>query len=72
VTISTIYSAKGLDYTCVFLVGLDLLTEEKMAAEHIRNLTYVGLTRARYDLYVPYITKTKLIEQLLKCEAKKG
>jgi hypothetical protein len=72
VTISTIYSSKGLDYACVFLVGLDFLAEEKMPAEQIKNLTYVGLTRARYDLYVPYLTKTKLIEQLLKCEVKKG
>jgi hypothetical protein len=66
VTISTIYSAKGLDYACVFLVGLDLLTEEKMSAEHIRNLTYVGLTRARYNLVIPYMNETLLIKNLLK------
>jgi hypothetical protein len=66
VTISTIYSAKGLDYACVFLVGLDLLTEEKMAPEHIRNLTYVGLTRARYNLFIPYMRETPLIRTLSK------
>ncbi len=66
VTISTIYSAKGLDYACVFLVGLDQLTEQKMAAEHIRNLTYVGLTRARYNLFIPYMKETPLIRSLSK------
>lgn len=66
VTISTIYSAKGLDYACVFLVGLDSLTEEKMAPGQIMNLTYVGLTRARYNLVIPYVNETPLIRRLLK------
>ena len=68
VTISTIHSAKGLDYACVFLVGLDLLEPgEKWSEEAIRSLTYVGITRARYNLFIPYITKNILIEKLVAC-----
>ncbi len=66
VTISTIHSAKGLDYACVFLIGLDSLTEEKMPPEQIKNLTYVGLTRARYNLFIPYTNETPLIRRLTK------
>ena len=66
VTISTIYSAKGLDYACVFLVGLDFLAEEKMPLEQIKNLTYVGITRARYNLVIPYMDESPLITKLQK------
>jgi len=68
VTISTIHSAKGLDYACVFLVGLDLLEPgEKWSEEAIHSLTYVGITRARYNLFIPYIEKTAYINALLSC-----
>ncbi|MBP1747585.1 MAG: Superfamily and helicase-like [Deltaproteobacteria bacterium] len=66
VTISTIYSAKGLDYACVLIIGLDFLAEEKMPPDQITNLTYVGLTRARYNLVIPYMNETSLIKKLLK------
>lgn len=66
VTISTIYSAKGLDYACVILVGLDSLSDDKMTEERMKNLIYVGLTRARYRLFIPYMHKTPLIDRLLK------
>ena len=66
VTISTIHSMKGLDYACVFLVGLDFLEpKEFLTMGQIRNLAYVGLTRARYHLFVPYLSKTPLIIDLL-------
>jgi superfamily I DNA/RNA helicase len=65
VAISTIHSAKGLDYAHLFLLGLDTFDEERLAAEHIERLTYVGVTRARYQLFIPYIRKTPLIEKLL-------
>lgn len=41
VTISTIHSTKGLDYACVFLVGLDLLEPDGWREDQIRNLAYV-------------------------------
>ncbi len=44
VTISTIYSAKGLDFAHVFLLGTDVLD---MQNENNSRFIYVGMTRAR-------------------------
>ncbi|MBR4741519.1 MAG: ATP-binding domain-containing protein, partial [Desulfovibrio sp.] len=59
VTISTIYSVKGLDFSCVFLLGLDELED----TIHNRHLAYVGATRAREKLFV---TIRKNIDNLFK------
>ena len=65
VAISTIHSSKGLDYACVFLVGLDLLKPgDPWPEEQIHNITYVGITRARYQLFIPYINDTSLITKV--------
>ena len=69
VTISTIHSAKGLDYSVVFLLGLDYLTPKGWTEEQIANLTYVGITRARYQLIIPYINQTPLIDKIQKALA---
>jgi superfamily I DNA/RNA helicase len=66
VTISTIQSAKGLDYACVFLLGLDSPKVEEWQAEVARNLTYVAITRAREWLYVPFAAGTDIIQSLMK------
>jgi len=66
VTITTIHSAKGLDYACVFLVGLDELKPcDRWVEEQINNLAYVGITRARYQLYITYVEHTELIKKIL-------
>jgi superfamily I DNA/RNA helicase len=65
VTISTIHSVKGLDYSAVFLLGLDFLEPHNWSVEQIERLIYVAITRARYQLYIPYINKTPFIEKLL-------
>jgi len=67
ISISTIHSAKGLDWACVFLLGLDELETGKWSAEKIRGLTYVAITRARHRLCIPFSTKSTLISQLLRC-----
>ena len=67
VTISTIQSAKGFDYSRVFLIGLDLFDPAKGADAQLRSLTYVAITRARYELFIPYVKKGNLIEKLLAC-----
>lgn len=67
VTISTIHSTKGFDYACVFLVGLDLLEEDGWSKEQITNMTYVAITRARYQLFIPYIYEIPLISRLNSC-----
>jgi superfamily I DNA/RNA helicase len=67
VTISTIHSVKGLDYSCVFLVGLDFIGPKITALDQTKNLVYVGITRARYRLFIPYVNKNELITDLLNC-----
>jgi len=62
ITISTIHSVKGMDFHCVFLVGLDLLDpDEKWTKEQLENLAYVGITRARFRLVIPYVKENELI-----------
>ncbi|MBN1546225.1 MAG: AAA family ATPase [Syntrophaceae bacterium] len=67
VTISTIHSAKGMDFSCVFLLGLDYLEPKRWTDEQIHKLVYVALTRARYQLYIPFINETSLINRLHRC-----
>ncbi|MBD5642231.1 MAG: ATP-binding domain-containing protein [Desulfovibrio sp.] len=47
VTISTIHSAKGMDFANVFLAGFS-----DSDAENYRRLAYVGMTRARGRLFI--------------------
>jgi superfamily I DNA/RNA helicase len=65
ISISTIHSAKGLDYACVFLVGLDQLEPGIWSEDQIKRLTYVAITRARHRLFIPYINETSMIISLL-------
>ena len=67
VTISTIHSVKGLDYSCVFLLGLDFLEGERWSEDQINRLTYVAITRARYQLFIPYIHRSALVNKLEGC-----
>ena len=33
----------------------------------VRNLVYVGITRARHRLFIPYVTETEIIGKLRRC-----
>jgi len=33
----------------------------------VRNLVYVGITRARHRLFIPYVTETEIIGKLRHC-----
>ena len=65
VTISTIHSVKGLDYSCVFLLGFDYLDDKRWSEDQINRLAYVAITRARYQLFIPYIYESSLIKRLI-------
>ena len=58
-TLSTIHSAKGLEWESVYVlhaadgnIQSDLATESEAAIEEERRLFYVALTRAKSNLYV--------------------
>ncbi len=59
VTVATIHSVKGLEFRCVFLVGLEenimpsaRAIEERTGLEEERRLMYVAITRAREKLWL--------------------
>ncbi|MCL5784348.1 MAG: UvrD-helicase domain-containing protein, partial [Patescibacteria group bacterium] len=61
VTLTTLHQAKGLEWPVVFMVGMEeglfphsrcLLNPEEMEEE--RRLCYVGITRAKHQLYLTY------------------
>ncbi|MBI4363729.1 MAG: UvrD-helicase domain-containing protein, partial [Candidatus Doudnabacteria bacterium] len=66
VTLMTLHQAKGLEFDTVFLIGLEegllpharSLLESKDVAEEIR-LAYVGVTRARKNLFLVYAMSRK-------------
>jgi len=70
VTLMTLHSAKGLEFDTVFLIGLEQgLFPSHMAAqegrlEEERRLAYVGITRARRQLYLSYATQRMLYNQM--------
>ena len=67
VTLMTLHSAKGLEFPVVFIAGLEesvlphsraLYDQAEMEEE--RRLMYVGMTRAREELYLIYATARTL------------
>jgi DNA helicase-2/ATP-dependent DNA helicase PcrA len=67
----TVHSAKGLEFTAVFISGLEegLFPHENSSAEHDgmeeeRRLMYVAITRARKRLYLTYAQSRMLHGQM--------
>lgn len=67
ITLMTLHSAKGLEFPAVFMVGMEetifphsraLYDQSEMEEE--RRLCYVGMTRAKEELYLTYAT-TRLL-----------
>ncbi len=67
IQLMTVHSAKGLEFDCVFISGLEegLFPSERSMTEHEgleeeRRLMYVAITRARKRLYMSY-SQTRLL-----------
>jgi len=63
----TLHSAKGLEFPAVFITGLEesimphsRALYEPAEMEEERRLMYVGMTRARQELYLTYATERNL------------
>jgi DNA helicase II / ATP-dependent DNA helicase PcrA len=60
VTLMTLHNAKGLEYPVVFMIGCEegvfphARAIEEGGLEEERRLAYVGITRAKRDLYLTY------------------
>ena len=70
VQLMTIHSAKGLEFKCVFMIGMEeSLFPHSRSIENIneleeeRRLCYVGITRARQKLYLTYTEFRRLYGQ---------
>lgn len=69
ITLMTLHSSKGLEFKCVFIIGLEneilplyrAKTAEKIEEE--RRLLYVGMTRAKERLFLSRATKRRWMGQ---------
>lgn len=67
VSLMTLHSAKGLEFFCVFIAGMDedifpssRSTEDPDRLEEERRLCYVGITRAKKKLYLISASERRL------------
>jgi DNA helicase II / ATP-dependent DNA helicase PcrA len=67
IQLMTVHSAKGLEFDCVFITGLEegLFPHENSASDHDgleeeRRLMYVAITRARQRLYLSF-SQTRML-----------
>ena len=77
IVLMTLHSAKGLEFPYVFMVGMEeglfpsnrtILYGDEHALEEERRLCYVGITRAREELYLTY-AKTRMHQGLTQYNA---
>lgn len=72
VQMMTLHSAKGLEFPCVFLVGMEdqlfpgrASDEDPTRLEEERRLCYVGMTRAMQKLYISYAEQRRFYRETL-------
>jgi DNA helicase II / ATP-dependent DNA helicase PcrA len=75
VTLMTIHAAKGLEFPCVYLAGLEenlfpsqMSVHSREDLEEERRLFYVGITRAEKFVQLSYSTSRWRWGQLIDCE----
>jgi len=66
VTISTIFSAKGLEFHTVYLVGLELFPWEKKNKRENDSILYVAITRARKRLVMFSTQENEITKRIRK------
>lgn len=70
----TLHAAKGLEFSCVFLIGFEegILPHrenlEEPGVEEERRLAYVGITRAQRCLYLSYAARRRRFGEDVACE----
>ncbi len=75
VTLMSIHSAKGLEFDCVYVVGLEeelfqssRNTDDRQNLEEERRLFYVAITRAKQKLFLTYTLNRYKFGKLCFCE----
>ncbi len=63
VTLVSIHSAKGLDFDLVYLLGSDQIAPSAELTNSALNLFYVGITRAKHQLVIPYCCDSEFIKR---------
>lgn len=75
VTIMTLHAAKGLEFDLVFLPGWEegvfphqrsLNEEGEKGLEEERRIAYVGITRAKKDLYITFAESRRMFHEILR------
>lgn len=64
VTITTIFSAKGLEFQIVYLVGLELYPWAKRNKRENASMLYVAMTRAKEELHMFSTQNTEYVKEL--------
>jgi superfamily I DNA/RNA helicase len=70
VTLTTFHSSKGLEFPCVFLVGLDRIDEAQANRVEELRLLYVAMTRATHGLVLTAVGASRLTRDVQQALAR--